>query len=315
MNKSFSLMNNNNQHTLFVAESKKQFLNQFRYKQLLDDVYENLSSLNYVFIKGDVLSLLAYGTVGVRSFSDIDILVPRKEISAVEEILTQKGYVAKTNISEQRLARVLCLSSSHQFPAVCKKAKGINIEVDLNFDLFWGEYTGKRINMNEFLSEPAYMDIYGYKIKVLSPIKSMIQLILHHYKEMNSIYHLAGHNCINYNMFKDLYYLWKNNQEDISLEKLHDISTAYKIEPFVYYMLFFTNQIFKDEELNEYVLAFKCLHGVNLLEYYGLSANERKPWRVDFKTRLETDNLFELIKDDLTDFDIEKLKRSRSIFG
>ena len=49
--------------------------------------------------------------------------------------------------------------------------------------------------------------------------------------------------------------------------------------------------------------------------YYGLAEKERKPWKVDFQTRLETDNLYELIKDDLTEEDIEKLERNRRIFG
>ena len=65
-------------------------------------------------------------------------------------------------------------------------------------EMFWGEYEGKRIDISEFLSDTIEIDIYGCKVKTLPPLKAMVQLILHHYKEMNSIYHLAGHNCINY---------------------------------------------------------------------------------------------------------------------
>lgn len=122
-----------------------------------------------------------------------------------------------------------------------KKVKGIRIGVDLNIDFFWGEYTGKRIEIQEFLSDFIELTIYGVKIKTLSPLKTMAQLILLHYKKMNSIYHLTGHNCINYNMFKDVYYLWKNNQEAISLDKLYATSLKYLIIPYVF--MCYTSQI------------------------------------------------------------------------
>ena len=61
--------------------------------------------------------------------------------------------------------------------------------------------------------------------------------------------------------------------------------------------------------------AFQTPEGVALLEFYGLAENERKIWKVDFQTRLEADNMYDLIKDDLTEADFEKLNRNRRIFG
>ena len=101
--------------------------------------------------------------------------------------------------------------------------------VDLNFDILWGEYNGKRIDIEGFISDAIEVEIYGIKVKTLPPLKALIQLILHHYKEMNSIYHLAGHNSITYSMFRDVYYLWKNNASVISLEKLYVLSEKYQI--------------------------------------------------------------------------------------
>lgn len=291
------------------------FISKQRYLQLIHDIGDVLKSIDYAFIKGDTLSLLAYGKVGVRVFSDIDILIPRDSICVLEKAIISKGYETNLSQLDKRKARIICLSSSHQLMPYRKKIKNLNIEIDLNFELFWGEYTNNNIDISEFLSDVIYVKIYDQFIKTLPPLKAMIQLILHHYKEMNSIYHLTSHDCINYNMFKDVYFLWKNNEQDISLKKLYDISVKYNIIPFVFYILYYTNEIFDDSKLKKYVEAFKTSEGIKLLDCYGLADKERKPWKIEFKTRLETKNLYDFIKDDLTDYDIKKLKRNRRIFG
>ncbi len=78
------------------------------------------------------------------------------------------------------------------------------IEIDLNFDIFWDEYEGKRIDIDEFLSDTIEMEIYGVKVKTFPPIKALIQLVLHHYKDMNSLFLLATRKSIRYDMFKDI---------------------------------------------------------------------------------------------------------------
>ena len=47
---------------------------------------------------------------------------------------------------------------------------------------------------------------------------------------------------------------------------------------------------------------------------YGLNKSERREWRVDFQTRLESSSLYELIKDDLTTDDLEKIAINKRVF-
>ena len=293
----------------------KVFLSMERYiqlKKILSDV-----TIPYAVIKGEPLSLFCYNEKSVRNSQDIDILIDRQHVLYFERLLQENDFKMLINQNEfiNRESRILCISQSHQIPPYVKETPNQQIEIDLNFDIFWGEYTGKRIDIAEFLADTIVQDIYGCKVKTLPSLKAMVQLILHHYKEMNSIYHLSGHNSINYAMFRDLYYLWKNNQESISLDKLYQISAEYEIAPYVFYILYFTNEIFHDTELEEYVEAFRTSEGAALLDYYGLAEKERKSWKVNFRTRLESNNIYELIKDDLTQEDLEKLERNRRIFG
>jgi len=279
---------------------------------MVEDFLDSLKQYPCAIIKGAPLSVLCYNDCSSRDYADIDILVSRDYIRSFENLFLNQGF---SNSLSSRSDRVLCLSFSHQLPAYTKVIDGIYLNFDLNFDIFWGEYEGKRIDISKFLEDTIEVNIYGIKVKTLRPIKAMIQLILHHYKEMNSLYYLARHNCINYNMFKDVYYLWKNNQKEITLDKLMSISFEYEIIPYVFYILYFTNIIYNDADLEKYVVAFRTCKGVNLLDYYGLASKERKKWRVDFLTRLNTTNMYDLIKDDLAESDLEKIELNLKIFG
>ena len=268
--------------------------------------------LHYAIIKGEVLSKQAYAKNGFRKSSDIDILISRKNINELEQDLSKCGF---NNSTQARSDKITLLSASHQVAPWIKEIPPWGVVViDLNFDVFWGEYEGKRIDIEEFLSDTIEMEIYGVKVKTLPPIKAMIQLILHHYKDMNSIFLLATRKSIKYDMFKDIYYLLKNNLDTIPLDKLYAMSAEYEIIPYVFYVLYYTGQVFDDEILKQYIEAFRTPEGEALLNCYGLCAKERKEWKCDFKTRLEADNLYDLIKDDLTEKDHEKITINKRIF-
>lgn len=274
----------------------------------LSELFYKARICRFSIIKGDPLSVWAFGYPGGRIYSDIDCLISPKSVSIFHKILTDFGFTYQDN----RISKIFCLHYSHQLlPYYNSK---FDISIDLNFDIFWGEYEGKRVDIEEFLSDTVEMEIYGVKVKTLPPLKTMVQLVLHHYKDMNSIFLLATRNSIRYEMFKDVYYLLKNNLEEISIEKLYKISSEYEIIPYVFYVLYYTGQVFDDEILKEYIEAFRTPEGERLLNLYGLCEKERKEWRVDFKTRLETENLLPLIEVDLTDRDRRKIEINKKIF-
>lgn len=246
-------------------------------------------------------------------YNDIDILVSRNTLEGLENFFQKNGF---KNIysNYSREDRIFLFTNSHQLLPYVKSINGSTIFVDFNFDIFWGEYTGRRFDIDEFLSDTIEIEIYGAKVQTLPPLKAMIQLILHHYRDMNSIFLLATRKSINYDMFKDIYYLLKNNLDTITLDKLHAISSEYGIIPFVFYILYYTGQIFDDKILEEYIETFRTAEGEALLNCYGLCAREQKEWKYDFMTRLESKNLYNLIKDDLTKKDKEKIVINKRIF-
>ena len=116
-------------------------------KRIFDVADKN--QIPYVVVKGEPLSVQAFGSVGYRISKDIDILTSRNNLNAVKNVLKENGFHSK---ELNRSDEVLMLSASHQTSPWRKEASFGQINIDLNFDLFWGEYSGKRISVEEFIA-------------------------------------------------------------------------------------------------------------------------------------------------------------------
>ncbi|MEJ6950339.1 nucleotidyltransferase family protein [Natronospora cellulosivora (SeqCode)] len=291
--------------------SKKEILNYYKYRGL-NDIFNKLEKINYAIIKGEPLSILAYGEKGIRTYNDIDILVSKKNLLKVSGILREKAKVEENLTREEK---ILLYSLSHQIQPINIIYKNITINIDLNYDILWGEYKGQPIDIEEFLSDNIQMNIYGCCIKTLTPLKAFIQLCLHNYKDLNSVFILASRHKISLSSFKDIYNLLINNLDKISIDELYNKCKKYKILPYIYYILFYTNKIYKNNIIDKYVQSFKTSEGVSLLNSYGLNNKERKEWRISFQDRLKCENLYDIIKSDLTEKDISKIKINKKIFN
>ena len=286
------------------------------YKEL-EPLFESLSSIRYAVIKGEALSQQIYGVPDRRRSSDIDILIDKKNVKFLEKQLCKLGFKQKLpeDNAEIRHNRVLCMAYSHQIPSFHKDKFGFHLNVDVNYDIFWGEYEGKRCSIDEFLSDTVDMEIYGVTMKTLPIEKAFVQLILHHYKEMNSLYHLSQYNTIRTDMFRDIYDIIKNNLGILSSERVNDLSKQYIIDGFMYYMLFYTYEVFKDSMLHDSLDSLSNSNGGALLDSYGLSIDERREWRNKFEERLDNDQLYLVVLNDLCQRDITKLKKNLAVFG
>ena len=246
------------------------------YKEL-EPLFAALSSVRYAVVKGEVLSQQIYGVPDRRRSSDIDILIDKKNVKFLEEQLHKLGFEQKLpeNNAEIRRNRVLCMAYSHQIPSYHKDKFGFHLNVDVNYDIFWGEYEGKRCCIDEFLSDTVDMEIYGVTMKTLPIGKAFVQLVLHHYKEINSIYHLSQHNTVRTDMFRDIYDMIICCREILNIELIKEMCVNYNIGKYVYYVLYYTYQTFLDEILFDCLQELEIYKNEELLSCYGLSLKER----------------------------------------
>lgn len=286
------------------------------YKEL-KPLFEELSSKRYAVVKGEVLSQQIYGAPDRRRSNDIDILVDKNSVKFLEEGLIKLGFKQQLpkNSAEARRNRVLCMAYSHQIPSYHKEKYGLHFNVDINYDIFWGEYEGQRCSIDEFLSDTVDMEIYGVALKALPITKAFVQLILHHYKEMNSLYHLCLHNTICTDMYKDVYDMLHYHRETLSIEQVEDLCENFPIGAYVYYMIYYTRQVFNDDFLNDYLKRMDCYRDADLVESYGLSTRERYKWQISFDERINNENLCKLVLNQITQIDLEKVNSNYKIFS
>ncbi len=259
----------------------------------------------YVILKGEVLSVYMNNQVATRGSNDVDILVDKSNIGALTKILKNSGF--ESSKEEKREDLIYYLTFAHQI-APYRKRKGSNdIYVDINFDLFWGGYQGRRIDINSFLEDAITMNIYGVNVKTLPLYKTLIALILHHYKDFNSIFLLASSKSITEKKIMEIYCLIVNNIERFVISEFIELCGRYGVQQYAYYMLYYVNEFCRHSNrvICEIVEKVWCAEGEALLNVYGLE--KKHTWKIDFFQRLNNDNLFEEIRADLSPDELRQI--------
>ena len=267
----------------------------------------------YALIKGDALSLQIYGVPGMRNYGDIDILIDRKNLKRVKEILKSEKFI---DTNTDRLSQLLTLSFSHQVAPWTKDIAPYGmLEIDLNIDIYWGEYDGEKISISEFLNDTIESSLYNIPVRTLPLDKALLQLILHQYKDMNSIFLLYNNGLIRRSKLNEIFSFIYNNSKNISVEVLFDICSKYKAIPYAFYVLYYTYVATQNDFLLPYVESLRNNEGEVLLNCYGLNKKERREWKCDIYTRINSNNLRQLIEKDLTKEDKTKILINTKIMG
>lgn len=289
----------------------------------LRPVFELMEKENivYAIIKGQILSKIAYGKEGYRDSSDIDILISSEDINRVFEILEKNGFTQAVydsygNLREMTRKEKILIANSHQTVPYVKKISDNNcVNIDINVDLFWGEYEGERIDIKHILQkQTVYLDIYGMKVKTLNKLYNFIEVCLHHYKEMNAVYSFKYHNPFTTAMFEDIFRLFMKLSES-EVSELISLCTKYSLNNFLYYVLYYTSKVFSEKRISLFCQKIKTIEAVDGLTMYGLCESERKEWMLPFESRMNVENIYKEILPFLERKEIKKANSVLSIFG
>ena len=293
---------------VFSEETGIQIRNRIIFSNLRN-FFEKIYHIPYVLVKGEALSIQAYGKEGKRNYSDIDILINTKDIGEVEKILVEEGFtshIQEVSI-EERKRRVLHMLYSHQIVPYFKKVHGIMIEIDINFDIYWGGFEGKKKEIEILLNRAIDCEIYDCKVKILPPLEAAMQLVLHNYKDLNSVFHLINKGGMKAYLYWDVYYLLKRNY--ITANELYQICSEWDVVPYAFYLLYYIKELSKDSDVDTYLNIFTSQEGQELLNCYGLDKKTRKVWGIGFEERLENKELANYLLENMSEEERETLKK------
>lgn len=273
--------------------------------KVLGPVFKELENkkVPYAFLKGPLLSFLAYNNVDLRRFRDFDILVDSSCLGTLENILYKNGFksgsiVKGRFVEATRMKKLFYATNTHQvMPYVLETGNSILpfIEIDVNKSILWGE-AKQQININQLIGSSCQNYVLNEtKCVSFDIILFFISLCLHHYKDMNSPYILFTKNRISLRRICDVFYYIKNNQTNMSAIDLVNTCNKLNVAKYVYYMIYSCNLVFNANFLDEYLLSLYSDTYEDLIDTFGLKNNEIYKWNISFYERIFGNNLKDYI--------------------
>ena len=131
------------------------------------------NSIDAIAVKGPVLAALAYGDVSMRTFTDVDLLVHRSDLTRAVEILVSGGY-ASTTTTDGGSARPDIFSA---FPTSFEARRGA-----ADVDVHW-QVGPSRIRFfpdeDSLWARSVWIDFQGCRVRSLSLEDHVIYLCAH----------------------------------------------------------------------------------------------------------------------------------------
>ena len=140
--------------------------------------------------KGPVLAEQVYGDIALRSFKDLDLLIPEREYNRAEELLKSLGYLNNLKLTPAQNASFLKSEHHHHFG---------NDKTGTSLELHW------RISTSLFSLQPdlsgawnraGITTILGKKVPSFSPEDTLLILCehgaRHQWSQLSWIYDVAG---------------------------------------------------------------------------------------------------------------------------
>jgi hypothetical protein len=135
---------------------------------------QNIQALPF---KGPTLAQDAYGNIGLRAFSDIDVLVQKEDFGCVEELLSSAGYKSlRPSVVQRRL----------EFLSRCE-SEFIDASGEAHVDVHWGIAEDKfllTLDFPDLMKNATSSSVLGLKVPVLSAEDSLLFCCAHGSKHL-----------------------------------------------------------------------------------------------------------------------------------
>ena len=219
----------------------------------------NKENIKYVFLKGAILNnvLFEYGS---RVSNDIDILIEKKSIPIITDVLNKLGFVqGKYNYKTKTIRKftkkeieesILTRGETAPFVKKTNMPEIETIDIDINFSIDW-KPTDNEI-VNDFLNN-RIINVKNDNIPIfsLNHYHNFIELCIHLYKDCSLIDIVKKRKVLDLYKFVDIYYYLKKYEIEINMDTLYEIIKKYKLEKYIFFALKYITEIFQDIKNDE----------------------------------------------------------------
>jgi len=198
------------------------------------------NDINYFTFKGPTLSFNIFGDITMRQYSDIDIMIEKKDLEKAISLIKNHGYEDFLNLTQEQFS--FRKNNSHEYSLINKK-KGVLLE--LHWSFLDNDHPTNIDNFINF-SDLKKVLIVDKKLNILNNEELLIYLCIH------GINHLFER----VEWLVDIDRLIKLNNIDWSrVDKL--IASSFEVKKSFYISLSYVNSLLGTAIPNKYINSYK----------------------------------------------------------
>lgn len=211
------------------------------FQELMSEL--NKRKVKVVALKGIYLAETLYPQLGLRQFSDIDLLIKEENADEIAKTMKRMGYIQTESPYNKQVRERL--ENAH-LPAFVKDGISVELHTKLHADLY--DY---KLTTSDFINRAIEYQLAANEIYILDPIDQIIHLCVHVDK------HFYQSDLQFYSWMDIIVILWKNQ---IEWDELLERSWKYKAEKNVINQLKLINHVFNvpislNQTTNSYLLS------------------------------------------------------------
>lgn len=268
----------------------------------------------YALIKGLYFALRSYNDLRMRSSSDIDILVDRKDYTRLKLALLREGFVQGYKAKDGEIIeypseyKYYYLLNTHQSAPFIKRTVGVTsvscISIDVNLKVLWGDRKQEGMHAEQLLRQLSSLSFHEHSYSVLSDENALLAYCLNIYKDNNTPYMLVKNKGYRIRQLADIYYFVKYNHIDWHLFQ-HKVC-SYQMYDCIWQVLYLVSYVFQDFTICH--LAGLPEHSPASIRKFGIEQNERTDWGLSIAERVKSESLSQHVHMLLSDFSKENIK-------
>ncbi|MNB80289.1 hypothetical protein D3C75_270480 [compost metagenome] len=208
--------------------------------------------VRYVLLKGITLAIQHYEDIGIREFSDTDIMVHTSQLQEAVNAIKELGYLQggfdeqkKDVVPASRKEIITSPLTSHEVVPLRKRVKHDfmsvhEVDVQFSMDLMSSNRTDELVE--EILNNAVVLNVEDNDIATLNPYDDLLYICIHYFKEATGEFDVKLYKDLGLYKICDLFQIVSKGEIDWNI--FIRLVLERGLQKAVYFAFFYLNEIF-----------------------------------------------------------------------